>query len=103
MEKQPERVRAFMTSLEKAATREVELVRILPLYGHYYDLHSVEDAITFIKDYKEDASTCKVIKYEVEIRYNNGDCIRGQFAEKDVAIQFLRRHQSTSMTPADSA
>jgi len=99
MARKTDETHAFMDALDKAAKRTVELVRILPLYGQYYNMSSVEEAISFIQKYKEDSAKCLIIKYEVEIQYNNGDNIRGKFSEKDTAIAFLRRHQL--LTPAD--
>jgi hypothetical protein len=34
-----------------------------------------------------------VERYEVEVRYNNGDEVRGQFRDKSAAIEFLRGYQ----------
>jgi hypothetical protein len=32
-------------------------------------------------------------RYEIEVRYNNGDVVRGQFKDKSTAIDFLRGYQ----------
>ena len=34
-----------------------------------------------------------VAKYEIQIRYNNGDSIKGEFVEKEGAVAFLRTYQ----------
>ena len=89
LETQKEELNRFMGSLLKSVSRKIILIRILPLFGQNYELKSVNEAISFIKKYNENASTCNLIRYEVEIRYGNGDNITANFAGKDTAIQFL--------------
>jgi len=83
-------VRAFMGDLKLAITRKVETVRILPLHGTPREMSSVQDAIAFIQTYDEGASSQPIVKYEVAVRYSNGDRIEAQFTDKGGAVQFLR-------------
>jgi hypothetical protein len=99
MESQPINLQQFVDSLNKSVTRTIELVRILPLFGKNYEWHTVDEAISFIQRYDEDATSCHIIKYEVEIRYNTGDTIRCEFAEKETAIQFLNGYSTPFLTP----
>jgi len=87
-----EAVRDFMGALEGAATRTIQLVRVLPLHGSAVEWGSVEEAISFIESYEENHRPPRmpVARYEVEVRYHNGDHIQGQFAGKEAAITFLR-------------
>jgi hypothetical protein len=86
-------VRRFMAALERAVTRRIQIVRVLPLHGTPAELPSVADAIDFIQDYDEALPGVKVVaKYEVEIRYSNGDRVQGQFTSKETAIHFLRAY-----------
>jgi len=82
-------VAQFLQALEAAVNRRIELVRILPLHGTITDYNSVEEAICFIATYDESNGTRPIIKYEVEVRFTNGDNIRGQFSSRESAIQFL--------------
>jgi len=88
-----EPVQSFMNSLAMSVTRRVESVRVLPLHGRSVELVSVDEAITFIKGYDEEDASRPVVKYEVQIRYNNGDRIDGQFQNKQSAIEFLHPFQ----------
>lgn len=85
-------VQGFMHALEQSVTRQIELVRVLPLHGMATELSSVQDAISFIEHYDEGQTDTPraVARYEVEIRYQNGDRIQGQFGDKAQAIAFLR-------------
>ncbi len=65
-------------------------IRILPLHGTPVELASIAEAIAFIEGYDEETTFGLVAKYEVQIRYSNGDRIDAQFQSKSSAIEFLR-------------
>jgi hypothetical protein len=92
-------VQQFMHGLKRAVTRRIELIRVLPLHGTPLEWSSVGDAITFIERYDEGDGTRPVVRYEIEIRYSNGDRIQAQFAGKESAIQFLRSYQRPVLRP----
>ena len=92
-------VQGFMNALEHAVTRQIELVRVIPLHGTMFEWRGVEEAIAFIESYDEDHGSKPIMKYEIEIRYSNGDRINGQFANKEDALQFLRTYQPLALRP----
>lgn len=82
---------AFKNALEKSLLRTIEAVVILPLYGSELVFKSVNEAIktlTGLKD-KQPASH-KFIRYEIQIRFGNGDRVVGTFHSKDKAMEFLK-------------
>jgi hypothetical protein len=79
----------FLQQLEVSLTRTVQWVRILALHGEPCQAASVDDAIRIIGDYDESAASLAFARYEVDVRYTNGDEIRGIFASKTEAIKFL--------------
>lgn len=83
----------FMNALTAAVTRTVEIVRILPLHGAETEWGSVEDAVAFIERYNEANTGGALVRYDIEIRYSNGDRIEGQFENKAAIVQFLRSFQ----------
>jgi hypothetical protein len=95
-----EAVKQFLRALNHVVIREIEIIRLLPLHGTPLEWHSVEEAIAYIKNYNEDNGPKPVVKYEIEIRYNNGDRIQGQFVNKESAIQFLSTFQRLPLRPA---
>jgi hypothetical protein len=40
------------------------------------------------------------VKYEVSVRYDNGDKIEAQFQDRVTTIEFLTAYQSGNWTPA---
>jgi hypothetical protein len=68
----------------------IELVYVLPLRGWPRTLGDVAEAIAFIEKFDESKPDAPFTRYEVGVRYSNGDEIRGQFKDKATAIAFLR-------------
>lgn len=83
-------VDAFMASLRVALTRKIQSVYVLPLHGAARTLGDVREAIAFIETFDESKPCEPFTRYEVGVRYSNGDEIRGQFKDKSAAVAFLR-------------
>jgi hypothetical protein len=79
----------FMDSLKIFLERKVESVFVLPLYGTSHKLSSIQEAMIFLDNYKEIHTTRQFVRFEVNVRYSNGDDIRGVFRDKTKAIEFL--------------
>lgn len=83
-------VDAFTSLLRVALTRKIGSVYVLPLHGSARTLGNVAEAIAFIETFDESKPCEPFARYEVGVRYSNGDEIRGQFKDKTTAILFLR-------------
>ena len=70
------------------ARKKIESVYVLPPDGTCWK--RITDAIDFIAAVEEVRACASCIRYEVGIRYTNGDEVRGQFKDKLTAIAFLR-------------
>jgi hypothetical protein len=81
---------AFVTLLQIALTRKIESVYVLPLHGAARTLGDVAEAIAFIESFDESKPVASFTRYEVGVRYSNGDEIRGTFKDKTTAVAFLR-------------
>jgi hypothetical protein len=92
LETQSADVKTFMAALEKVVLRQIERITILPLHGTSTDLPTVADAIRFIEVYKEKAGEQPISRYEIRVRYNNGDLVEGTFRDKADAVGFLRTY-----------
>ena len=92
-------VKQFIESLEKAVNRHIIRVIILPLHGSSLKCNSIDQAIKFIEEYNEDDGEKPIVKYEIEIRYNNQDLIKGEFTTKEEAVRFLHSYQPPSIIP----
>lgn len=80
----------FVKGLETCLTRTIERILVIPLHGPTCEVMSVNDALSFINSYDEASPIMGVfVRYEVSVRYTNGDQINGQFESRATAIQFL--------------
>lgn len=87
-------ITAFLNSLNRAISRSIQSVRILPLHGSIHEYPTLDEAISFMEEYNEKNGAGSVIRYEVQIKYNNGDLIVGDFQERNNAIDFLNSYKN---------
>lgn len=93
-------IKNFMEKLNQTVKRKIDLVFVIPLHGKLFECPSIEKAVNFIENYNESDKSNPVLRYEVEIRYNNKDVIKGIFADKERTIQFLRGYEPTVLKPS---
>jgi hypothetical protein len=79
----------FSAALRITLTRSIASVYVLPLHGSPRTLGDVAEAIAFIEAFDESKPCEPFSRYEVGVRYSNGDEIRGQFKDKMAAVAFL--------------
>lgn len=86
-------VHQFMGELRLSVTRRIDSVVVLPLHGIPAEWDSVQEAIHFVEEYEDAVDDAKpIVRYEVQIRYSNKDCVIGQFRSKKDVIGFLERY-----------
>lgn len=73
--------------------RRIERILIMALHGAPHEAPSIADAIRFIESYEDDGRSKPIDRYEIQVRYNNGDLISGTFRDKQGAIEFLQTYQ----------
>ena len=84
---------SWTSSPRKTRVRRIAEVYLLPLHATARRLGDVADAIAFIEPVDEAKPGMVLARYEVGVRYNNGDEVRGQFKDKTTAVAFLRGMQ----------
>ncbi len=84
----------FFESLRGSLRRRVDCVFVLPLAGTQHRFDSIEDAATYITNHDESTPSTQFVKYELNVRYTNGDEIKGTFHDKQIALKFLRLSSS---------
>lgn len=89
-------VRSFMDSLTASVAREIERILILPLHGRTYEVERIGDAIKLIESYDENMTPSGFKRYEIQIRFTNGNEVVGKFNNKASAIEFLHMYQPTT-------
>ena len=71
--------------------RSIESIALIPLHGLQNEFETVEEAIAFIEKYDQGrGKDGEFRKYEVIVRYSNGDKIDASFGEKMPAVAFLK-------------
>ena len=93
IEKHQKDIADFFSALSESVTRRIEKIIVIPLHGKEIECASVTDAIAFLSAYGADHLQGKVYRYEIQIRYNTGDKITAEFAEKVQALDFLNRYK----------
>lgn len=86
-------VDAFIDALDKTVSRRIDKIIVIPLHGKEAECSSADEAIAFLSTYQSSGVQGKVYKYEIHIRYNNGDHITAEFTSKDTAVEFLARYR----------
>jgi len=86
-------IQAFLNSLENAIKRKITVVIVIPLHGRRTECKGVDEAITFLTSYNSQILEGPVLKYEIGLRYSNGDKINAEFENKEDAIQFTARYK----------
>ena len=82
-------VEQFVHELAVSLTRSVKSVFVLALHGKSCLVTVIDEAIHFIEQHDESSGPMEFVRYEVNVRYTNGDEIRGTFESKTEAIKFL--------------
>ena len=92
-------VKLFSESMEKVLSRQIKSVYILPLHGSLLEFATVDEALDSIQQLDLRQGATEFVRYEIEVRYDNGNSLRGNFQDKDSAIDFLVSYR-TPATPA---
>ncbi|MCA9077650.1 MAG: hypothetical protein KDA93_21670 [Planctomycetaceae bacterium] len=85
-----DQITLFISELESSLTRGIDRIRVGTLHGSVCQLQSVDEAVQFITAYDEEQDINGFVRYEVDIRYTNGDHVNGEFELKATAIRFLK-------------
>jgi hypothetical protein len=85
-----EQIDEFMAALSSRLDRVIEKVILVPLYGTLNEFSTIDDAIKFLNQYSVSESSGDFRKYEVIIRFSNGDRAEGSFREKVRVEEFLQ-------------
>lgn len=81
----------FKAALLTSLSRQIDRIRVIALHGSPFEAATVEDAVVYVESYREDIATVSGFsRYEVDMKYNNGDVIQATFQEKSEALRFLR-------------
>lgn len=90
----PDEFHAFDEALERTLSRSIESVTVTPLQGKAFECANVGEAIEVVRTYGQSeiaaGSGLPFVRFEVIVRYSNGDRITADFAEAADAERFLK-------------
>lgn len=84
-----EDISRFFGTLEQALDRTIYEVIVLPLYGNKHIFPDLAAATDFIHSYDEINGENSFEKYEIFVKYTNGDNINATFQDKESALAFF--------------
>ena len=79
----------FMNDLTRTVLRRIKHISVLPLHGLTTECRTVDEAISLIKTHDSSRPIGSLVRFEVMIRYDNGDRITADFASPADAVAFL--------------
>lgn len=89
MEANKPEVNRFLGALTAVISRHIERISVLPLHGAAQECLTIEEAMSYIERYEDPGIVQPVQRYEIQVRFSNGDVIEGRFGDKQGAIAFL--------------
>lgn len=87
----------FFQALKKAIDRKISAVIVLPTYGSEHAFEDLNEAIEFVENFDSSSSESGTFrKFEVIVRYTNGDRVEATFEDQSSTIGFLNYIESTA-------
>lgn len=83
------RFQEFLSALAAVLDRVVEKLLVIPLYGAESEFNCISDAVSFLRDYQPNLAKGAFRKFEIVVRFSNGDSIDASFKNQADAERFL--------------
>ena len=93
VESNESQVNTFLVGLKLAVSREIEAIFVLPLNGHELSAASISEALALLQDHDETSPQTLFVRYEIQIRFTNGNQITGKFNDRNSAVAFLEQYR----------
>jgi hypothetical protein len=84
-----EAIDAFSKKLGESLDKLVDRVVVIPLYGDENVFNDISAAIMFVSNHDVAGDHGEFKKFEIVVRYTNGDAITASFSTKNKAVSFL--------------
>lgn len=83
------RFQDFLSELAAVLDRVVEKLLVIPLYGAESEFNCISDAVSFLRGYQPNLAKGAFRKFEIVVRFSNGDSIDASFKNQADAEKFL--------------
>jgi len=90
VEANKEELHRFINALKERLDRQVERVVVIPLYGRANTFITIYEAIRFLDQHRIYEGSGEFQKYEILVKFSNGDKVEGSFKSKDNVREFLK-------------
>lgn len=80
----------FLEQLRKSLSRVITQIHLLGLFGQMSDFGNIPEALSFLEGFDERSPKGNLMKFEIIVRYSNGDELRASFGSKKDAMSFLK-------------
>jgi len=90
LESNREGIRGFLHELDARLGRNVERIAIVPLYGRDIEFYTIESALEFLEHHSIYEQSATFRKYEILVKFSNGDRAEATFTTKEKTKQFLQ-------------
>ena len=91
----------FRLKLCNYLERKIDTIRIISLFGDESTFTNIHEACNFIASFTENIKQPKLYKFEIYIKYSNGDRVEAQYKERSDAIAFLRKLDTQYMVESN--
>lgn len=81
---------SFLRELADALDRMIDQLVVVPLFGEQRHFESISETMRFIRGFHETQDGGPFRKYEIIVRYSNGDAINASFQNKQELEKFLK-------------
>lgn len=81
---------SFLMELTYSLDRVIDKLIIIPLFGKNYTFECISEAAQFLYEYNEEKKDDQFMKYEIIVKYSNGDNVEASFHKKCEVSKFLR-------------
>lgn len=79
----------FMNTLHAVLRRHIVHITILPTWGHEHVVATLDEAKKVLEAIELAQARGVFLRFEISVKYSNGDTIRAEFATKDNVLEFL--------------
>jgi hypothetical protein len=86
-----EQLDSFVIKLSKSLERKIASVRVVSIFGKPSYFQTIDEACLYISSCNDIPSDLKFYKFEIFVRYSNGDKLDAEYKDRQTAIAFLRR------------
>jgi len=80
----------FLNDLAGALDRSIDSLVVTPLFGENHKFESISDAVTFLQMHQRAGPSGALHKYEILVKYSNGDRIDASFRHRKEVEEFLQ-------------